>query len=73
MGGTRRPEVNYAGNLVLLCQDCHLWIETHRAEARAQGWLVSQWDDPARIPLNIHGLPVWLAHDGKAYPERTAS
>ena len=69
MGGTRDPRINCPSNLVLLCSADHLWVETHRAQARDEGWLVSQWQDPARVPIVVGGRPTWLAEDGKAYPE----
>lgn len=46
MGGTREPWVSKAANGVLLCgtgtTGCHGWVEKHRSEAIAQGWLVSR-------------------------------
>lgn len=46
MGGTRDPEANSPESLVLLCGSgttgCHGWVESHRAEARAEGWLVNR-------------------------------
>jgi hypothetical protein len=53
MGGTKRPDVNDLAALALLCGSgttgCHGWIESHRAEAYANGWLVHSWDDPAEV------------------------
>lgn len=71
MGGTRDPKIHAPSNLVLLCSDCHVWIETHRAEARRDGWLVSRNGGPApsAIPLVIDGRPVWLDDRGKTHPE----
>lgn len=70
MGGTRDPRINCPENLILLCSECHAWIESHRADSIADGWLVSKWADPAAVPLVLHGLPVWLARDGHAYPRK---
>ena len=70
MGGTRDPAINDPANLVCLCADDHHWIETHRAEARADGWLVSQWGDPAATPIIINHLPVWLTPDGLSHPQK---
>lgn len=50
-GGTRRPTTNEPINLVLLCADCHRHVESHRAEAKAAGWLVAQWEAPETVPL----------------------
>jgi len=51
-----------AENLVTLCGSgttgCHGWIESHRAEATAQGWLIHTGMDPASIPILRGG--VWL-------------
>ena len=29
---------------------CHGWIEHHREESYAAGWLVHSWEDPAEVP-----------------------
>ena len=44
MGGTSRPEINDASNLVLLCQLCHDDVESHRTDAYEAGWLRHSWD-----------------------------
>lgn len=58
-GGTRRPETNSAANLLLLCGDgvagCHGRIESHRSLAYSMGWLVHQGQDPALVPVVVHG------------------
>ena len=57
MGGTKTPDT--PANLVLLCgtgtTGCHGWVESHRAVAIAQGWLVPRRDprDPADVPVLI--------------------
>jgi hypothetical protein len=51
MGGTTNPETNAAANLIWLCRDCHDWIESNRAEALGNGWLVSTQDRPSTVPL----------------------
>lgn len=53
MGGTRRVDTNSPANLVALCTRCHVWIESYRDESRRDGWLVSQHDDPERVPLQV--------------------
>lgn len=70
MGGTRDPLINSPSNLVCVCQTCHHWIETHRSDALRDGWLVSQWADPQRVPLVIDHLPVWLSPDGSSHPQK---
>ena len=70
MGGTRDPLTNGPANLVLLCGSgvtgCHGWVESHRAEARADGWLVSKWADPAAIPIVHNGRTIYLDDRGTA-------
>jgi 5-methylcytosine-specific restriction protein A len=53
MGGTSDPMINNPANLVLLCQDCHMWIERNREVGYAQGWLVHRTDDPAMVPMTM--------------------
>ena len=55
MGGTRDPQANSPANLVLLCGSgtfgCHGEVESNRAKAYMDGWLVRRADDPELIPL----------------------
>lgn len=57
MGGSSNEYINRPGNLVYLCGSgttgCHGWIESHRAEARESGWLVSRFSSltPDAVPL----------------------
>lgn len=48
MGGANAREewINSAGNLMLLCRDCHDWIEAEPDDARAAGYR-----------LDVHQLP----------------
>ena len=55
MGGTKDPEIHAAEALVVLCRDCHHWIETNRAVAEGQGWLV-----PRRDPRHPRDVPVFI-------------
>lgn len=55
-GGSRRADTNSPSNLVVLCAHCHAAVEGNRTDALAAGWLVSQWDDPARVPVRAAGL-----------------
>lgn len=65
LGGTRRTEINNLSNLVALCLDCHQWVESYRATARATGWLVPEWADPASVPLiDLGGTTRQLDDDG---------
>jgi 5-methylcytosine-specific restriction protein A len=54
--------------LVLLCRDCHRWIESHRSAARDAGWLVRQGQDPAAVVVLLPVGPVWLTEDGGYLP-----
>lgn len=56
-GGTSNPVTNSPANLLLLCNECHLWVERNRTEAYEQGWLVRREHDPVKSP-------VWLAGRG---------
>lgn len=56
-GGSRNPETNSPANLILLCNECHTWVESNRATSYEQGWLVRREHDPAKSP-------VWLAGRG---------
>lgn len=56
-GGTRDPQINSTSNLLALCAQCHVEIESNRTVAYEQGWLVPRNADPARSP-------VWLAFRG---------
>ena len=75
MGGTRDPLINSPANLVLLCGSgttgCHGWVESHRTEAREQGWLVSQHADPRYQPIDHQGRLTFLTEGGKTVPETT--
>jgi 5-methylcytosine-specific restriction protein A len=66
MGGTSDPEINSPSNLVLLCRGCHSEVESRRAQALADGWLVYASGDPSRVPVNLPGFgPTLLTKDGK--------
>lgn len=64
MGGSSLPGINSPENLILLCQRCHAFIESSRAEAYRDGWLVHRGDDPAEVPIRRHGGLVLLFPDG---------
>lgn len=56
MGGSKDPLINSPENLILLCgsgtTECHGWVESNREEARAQGYAISQYEDPALVPVS---------------------
>lgn len=72
MGGSRQPDTNAASSLLLVCgtattpDGCHQLIESQRALAYTNGWLVRRPTDPATVPVLIHpGVRVYLAADGR--------
>ena len=48
---------------------CHGWSHLHPTEAKARGWIVEPWRDPAEVPALhwLHGL-VLLDVDGSFTP-----
>lgn len=65
MGGTRRLDTNSPTNLLLLCEYDHAAIESFRDLARAEGRLVSQFHDPAEIPVRLGRAWHYLTVDGR--------
>lgn len=66
MGGSSLPEINSPANLLLLCPDCHGWVESNRTDAYTAGWLVHRGLDPAAVPVTVHGYgPVLLTDAGE--------
>jgi hypothetical protein len=61
MGGSSRREINSPANLLLLCGDattpggCHAHVESNRALAYGNGWLVRASADPAEVPVLLAG------------------
>lgn len=68
MGGTSDVRSKDVRNLVLLCgtgtTDCHGWVESHRAEAEEEGWLLSSYDDLDRPTVDLYGTAVTYHADG---------
>ena len=65
MGGTSDPAINSPANLIYLCMVCHEYIEKHREEGYADGWLVRRNTDPATVAvLALSGLELTYRHDG---------
>lgn len=64
MGGTARTDINSPANLLLLCgagtTGCHGHIESNRAEAYRNGWLVRASADPAAVPVLLEGSDRYL-------------
>lgn len=59
MGGSTVAWINSPANLLLLCGSgttgCHGHVESHRAEAYENGWLISGRRDPATVPVLLAG------------------
>lgn len=67
MGGSSDPLINHPSNLLWVCgtgtTGCHGWIESHRPEARAAGWLVPFAVDPAKIPVRTWDQRIVMLDD----------
>ena len=68
MGGSRKQETGGAANCLLLHSRCHDGIESNRQRALDNGWLVSQWRDPATVPVKRWDGLFLLADDGTVNP-----
>lgn len=64
MGGSRREDTNTTSCGVLLCASCHRHVESYRAKAFDDGWLVRQSQSPKDIPVYRRGEWVLLLDDG---------
>lgn len=71
MGGTNEELFNSPANLALLCGSgttgCHGEVESHRTQAREDGWLVWQSWDPAQAPMRVFGRGLVLLTDDWGY------
>lgn len=72
-GGTDDPHAHDLDRLLLVCgagntAGCHGYLEQHRTEAYARGWLVPRGQDSATWPLELAGgRLVLLDPDGGFY------
>lgn len=64
MGGTNRKETGKASNGIYVHLKCHSNVESNRNDAVRNGWLVSQTDEPADIPVVLYYGTVLLRDDG---------
>jgi hypothetical protein len=70
MGGDPRPDTNLPSNLITLHGDgvssCHGMLESNRALAYDQGWLLHDVDVPSQVPI-LHATHGWvhLTDDGR--------
>lgn len=73
-GGSSDPAINYPSNLLALCSQCHLEVESDRTVSKEQGWLVPFEQDPAETPVWIAGLgKVFLNDDGSTTQQGEAA
>ena len=67
IGGTRRPESQWASNALHVCLKCHLRIHAMPNWSRDNGFLVRQSDDPSSVPVwwrcAKHGQKVFVLLD----------
>jgi hypothetical protein len=68
MGGTRAPWINQPSNLVIICGSgtspgCHADVESHRAKAYTDGWLIRMGFRPAEVSVPLHGHGLVLLDD----------
>ncbi len=72
MGGTARKTTNLPANGLTLCgsgtQGCHHTVESRRDLALENGWIVRQHQDPAEVPVLIHGDWWLLDNEGGRRP-----
>ncbi len=55
MGSSSRGSTNQPSNLICLCEPCHREIESNRAKAIAEGYIVGQALEPAVVPILMRG------------------
>lgn len=63
-GGSRRESTHQASNALWLCMDCHDDIHGEVGQALENGWLVSQYADPAQTRVLYRGRWVLLDDNG---------
>lgn len=74
-GGTSDPAARRASNALLLCHQCHRWVESNRAASLRCGWLVPAEIDPVTVPALVYELRgrAVLTEDGQYEPTREAA
>ncbi len=69
MGGTRDVRINFPSNLLTLhgsgTTGCHGWVESHRAEAFEQGYLLRDVADAATTPVLTSAGWLLFTDDGE--------
>lgn len=67
-GGSKRDDTNTASNGLLVDFMCHSRIESYRAQAYDNGWLVRSGGSPIATPVLYRDRLVLLDDDGFVYP-----
>lgn len=80
MGGSRKTDTNSLTNLLLCCgsatspDGCHYRIESNPTWALSKGYRVTQYQDPADVPVDVKGWGlVLLSEDGRYVPAGEAA
>lgn len=70
LGGTSLPWVNKPANAFGVSTTCHAYIEAHRMEAYAMGWLVARNGpkESSEVPIMYRGRRVLLRDEGQPEP-----
>ncbi len=68
MGSSSRGSTNLPSNLVFLCGACHREVESDRAQAMIEGYIVTQSTEPATVPILSRGQWFMLDDMGGKHP-----
>ncbi|OHU67425.1 hypothetical protein BKG87_22305 [Mycobacteroides chelonae] len=73
-GGSRQESTSQPSNGLGICRGCHSFIETReRGRAIELGFIVSQWGEPAQVPVFYrHEFWALLGDDGSVIREVAA-
>lgn len=73
-GGSRQESTARVSNGLAICRGCHSFIETReRGRAIELGFIVSQWGEPAQVPVFYrHEFWALLGDDGSVIREVAA-
>lgn len=62
--GDAKKRLDQLANLVHLCRGDHTWVTGRVAEAVEMGLVVSEYDDPAQVPVQLRYGVVYLDNAG---------
>jgi len=73
MGGSRKPELHYPANLIVLCGSgntgCHGWVESNRDRSREHGYLINKVESASSIPFRDNA-GIWYLIDNEGLKKR---